>query len=324
MYKTDIMSDNLAYSWFRLFSIEGLGPAKIHRIRARARMNGLTITDIFQLAQTDFEKVFAPSGAEIYFALHNQCIESTDQQYNWLRENDAEVIHLDHTLYPERLLTMFLDSAPVLLFALGKLELLECDGVAIVGSREAEPAALDMSREIAAISAESGWNVVSGYARGIDTAAHIGALKAGGDTTMILSTGLHNFYLRSALKELSNRDNSLILSQFHPLAQWEKHHAILRNQLTVGLSKAVVVVQAAEKSGTLNTANIALKAEVPLLVVSPDLFQTPPAGNIEIIERGAIEMKSISEIEKHLKRIQEETVSLRRRESDNTRTLPLF
>lgn len=317
------MPDNLTFSWFKLFSIEGYGSARIHRLHARARMNNVSIADIFQLTQTDIDRVFAPRGEEIYAALHNCDEESVNRHYGWLLANDVELIHPEHTLYPERLLTMFLDSAPVMLFALGKLDLLRADGVAIVGSRDAEPLTLDLSGKIAALSVKKEWNVVSGYARGVDTAAHIAALKAGGSTTMVLSCGLEHFYLRPSLKELSGENNSLVLSQFYPWAQWEKHHAILRNQLIVGLSKAVIVIQATEKSGTLNTANAALKAGVPLFALSPSSFQIPSAGSVEIIKRGAVEINSIAEIDERLNQLKVKTSVVNLNDSDIQNVLPL-
>ena len=300
------MNEDPAYTWFKLFSLNGLGNIRLLKLYARARNAGFTIDVLFQLPKKDIGRIFTPKGEEIYTTLHQLDEEKVRDEFSRFQENGIEIIHPDHELYPSHMLQLYLDKAPALLFALGNVELLRSDSVAIVGSRDADSRILDISKKTAAVAVKQGWNVISGYARGTDTAAHQGALASGGTTTMVLSFGLEKFSLRSQLKNLIRNDNCLVVSQFHPQAKWENHHAIMRNQLIIGLSRAVIVIHAEEKSGTLNTGYTALKAAIPLLALSPDNFSIKPLGNIELIENGAIEVRDLDRIDLQLIRIRNE------------------
>ena len=276
--------------------MRGFGPARIHRIHARARNHGLSVSDIFALPQEEFETVFSPKGLEIYRALHQEDEDAVYRQYIELIDSEICVIHPDHESYPVRLLILFLDSAPAVIFARGKVDLMKARSIAIVGSREAGGRALELSAETAAAAADSGWNVVSGYARGIDTAAHLGALKAGGTTTMVIPLGIDRFVPRTSLKDLPWMSEGLIISQFHPQDGWKNSYGAMRNKLIVGLSQAVVVVQAAAESGTMHTGELALKAGVPLFALSEKALGDVSEGNVRLLAQGAKKVDKVEEI----------------------------
>ena len=103
--------------------------------------------------------------------------------------------------------------------------------------------------------AKSGFTIVSGYAKGIDTQAHLGAIKGGGKTIMVLPMGILNFKVYSepylVIDTLFSR--SIILSKFFPTALWTTAQAMLRNRITSGLSDAVLVVEPGTKGGTVST-----------------------------------------------------------------------
>jgi len=296
------MNGSTDYFWLKLFSIEGFGAVRINRMYLRAKENGITIEEMFDLEEELFNKIFAPNGEDYYNRIHRND-DDTAQQYQRLYDNNITIIHPEHNLYPRRFRTLFLENAPILLFAWGNLSLLESTGTAIVGSRDASDQALNLSEQTAAAAAQAGFTVVSGYARGVDSSAHFGALKAGGVTTMVLSYGIEHFSVKSLIAGFDLPRESLALSQFHPRDTWKNNYGMIRNRVVVGLSQAVIVITAEEKSGTINTAQIALKAGIPLFVMSPELFSVKPAGNIELIKNGGIEITDTGHIIQELNKI---------------------
>lgn len=297
------MRGDISFTWFRLFSTRGYGPVRVGNLINRAVLNGLKISDIFDLDRAEFVKIFAPQGEEIYDTIHGQDLNDIASEYYRLISEGVEIIHRDHPLYPVRMKTLFLEQAPSMLFAQGNLSLLDCPGVSIVGSREVDEKGLELALQSAQAAAKTGFNVVSGYARGVDSAAHLGALKSGGTTTMVLAYGLDHFRPRSIIAEYPWENDSLRVSQFHPRDPWKNSHGMIRNKVIAAFSKAVIVITAGEKSGTLNTGNAALKSGIPLLVMSPGLFRQPPAGNVDLIEKGAVEIASLESLTNKLNQL---------------------
>jgi DNA processing protein len=291
------LRDEPSFNWFRLFITKGLSLANIHRICARARSVGLTIAKMTQLPEEEFIRIFQPKGAEKFRLIHQIDESESAEEYLSLLEKGISLYSPEHELYPKRLLTLYLDGAPVMLFAKGDIGLLcSASMTAVVGSRDADIRALEEARKIAGALASAGSPVVSGYARGVDYAAHLGALEAGGKTVMVLSHGLNRFTPKSELSSLPLEQQALIISQFHPDAVWQQPYGIIRNRLIVGLSGAVVVIQSAIISGTMNTGRAALKAGIPLFILSPEFFDIPPEGNIELINQGAIEFQDCEDL----------------------------
>src|SRR5207237_1481541 len=148
-------------------------------------------------------------------------------------------------------------SAPAL-FVRGELHTDDALAVAIVGSRRATPYGIAAAERLAAELAARGVTIVSGLARGIDTAAHRGALAAGGRTIAVLGSGIQRLYPpenRPLAEEIIGR--GAVVSQFAPDAEPLNYHFPARNRTLAGLALGVVVVEAAERSGALITAGLA-------------------------------------------------------------------
>ena len=159
--------------------------------------------------------------------------------------------------------------------------------IGVVGSREATREGRQWASEIAYEAALSGVHVVSGGARGIDAAAHRGALEAGGITTAILGVAVDRVYPHENIELFKNivRSGGAIVSEHAPgtkTARWE--HA-LRNRIVVGLSDALVVVEASGKSGTLGTVKYADRLGIPVLV-PPDASRIGGEGVCQLIQSG--------------------------------------
>jgi DNA processing protein len=154
--------------------------------------------------------------------------------------------------FPEELRQI--DAAPVELWARGRIELLERrPRVAIVGTRSPTPYGEAQAVRFARALAAEGVCVVSGLARGIDQAAHAGALDAGGSSIAVLGSGVDRPWPEGELAERMAREG-LLLSEFPPGQAPRRHHFPLRNRLISALSRFVLVVEAAHASGSLITA----------------------------------------------------------------------
>lgn len=151
------------------------------------------------------------------------------------------------------------DPPPVLWLA-GHSKALGDRAVAIVGSRGASPYGLEMARQLAADLASRGVVIVSGLARGIDSAAHRAAVEAGGTTVGVLGSGVDRIYpAEHAPLAASMRAAGALVAELPAGTPPLPHHFPLRNRIISGLSAAVVVVEASEKSGSLITAGCALE-----------------------------------------------------------------
>lgn len=198
----------------------------------------------------------------------------------------ALALPLGSPAYPRRVARLP-DPAPLLLVR-GDPRALVHPAVAIVGSRRASGAGRDAARALAGELAGLGFCVVSGLARGIDAAAHLGALDAGGPSVAVLGCGIDSVYPpeHAALAERV-ADSGALVSELPPGAPPARYHFPLRNRLISGLALALVVVEAREGSGSLITARHALAQGVEVLAV-PGPVRTPAhAGSNLLLRDGA-------------------------------------
>ena len=209
-------------------------------------------------------------------------------EYEQLKTRGVEFIYPRHPDFPPHLL----EIAPRL-FIKGQRKLLTSAGIAIVGSRNVSDTGIRVARKFAADLANAGLNVVSGYAKGVDSEAHLGALAAEGTTTIVLPYGIKELRQKRAFKVFDWQRNVLAISQFDPDAKWSARNAMTRNKLVCALSKAVVVIESGPErdsqgkmSGTFNTAKTARRMGLPLFVLDPRCFDNPPKGNADLIELG--------------------------------------
>jgi len=208
----------------------------------------------------------------------------------------ARHLLIGDALYPPLLAAT--DTAPPALFVRGNLALLDRPTVAIVGARNASAAACRFARELAVGLAQAGCLVVSGLARGIDTAAHTGAMAApGGATVGVIASGIDIAFPpeNAALQETIARDHLLIAEQLpgaEPLARHFPH----RNRIIAGLSLATVVVEAAPRSGSLITARLAAEMGREVLAVPGSPLDARAQGCNQLIRDGATLIQSAADV----------------------------
>ena len=188
--------------------------------------------------------------------------------------------------YPSRLAEV--PDAPATLHVRGALVDADALAVAVVGSRRATPYGLEVAETLAADLAARGVTIVSGLARGIDAAAHRGALRVGGRTLAVLGSGVDVIYPpenRRLAAEITER--GALLSQFAPGTPPLPQNFPTRNQVIAALSLAVVVVEAAEKSGSLITARLAAELGREVLAVPGRITAPESRGANRLIQDGA-------------------------------------
>ena len=184
------------------------------------------------------------------------------------------------------------------------------DSITIVGARDVSDKGTRITRKLSGDLAGAGINIVSGYAKGVDAEAHLGALAAGGTTTVVLSNGIKQLRQKSAFKKFNWDRDVLTVSQFDPDTKWSAWNSIERNQLVCALSKAVVVIESGPErgtqgkmSGTFITAKTALDLNLPLFVVNPNCLDNPPAGNTALIALGGYSFDPVDGVAKIVEHI---------------------
>ena len=230
-----------------------------------------------------------------------ELIPSATRQRAWRAEikslvhrwPDLRILLRDTPDYPAQLLTP--GPAPAMLFVRGALD--DARSLAVVGSRAASEQATTTAHEVGAALASAGATVVSGLARGVDTAAHTGALAAGGRSVAVVGTGIdvvfppENAGLAGQLSQ-----QGAVVSQFPPGLEPSKTSFPTRNAVIVGLSDASVIIDAEESSGTRIEMEFALAFSRPVLLWGPLLCKSDWARTLSAKHDGVHLVGSASEI----------------------------
>lgn len=196
------------------------------------------------------------------------------------RANGVRIITADNPDYPSRLRAV--DDHPPTLFQRGDSPL-EGRLVAIVGTRNPSPAALERASTLGAKLAARNYTVVSGLAIGIDAAAHRSALDEGGFTLAVVGSGVLDIYPPQN-QSLASRviGHGVVLSEFHPYATPSASNLVARNRVITGLCDAVVVVETEVDGGAMHAARFASLQERPIYT-----FESNASGNRELLSKGA-------------------------------------
>ena len=205
----------------------------------------------------------------------------------------ARYLVLGQGLYP-RLLAE-LEDAPPLLMAKGDLGLLERQAVAIVGARNASAAACRFARGLAHDLGGEGLVVVSGLARGIDSAAHDGALDTG--TIAVIAGGIDVFYPPdNEERQRAIDERGLVLAEMPPGTEPRARHFPYRNRIIAGISAGTVVVEAAPRSGSLITARLAAEAGREVMAVPGSPLDPRAQGCNQLIRDGATLIQTAADV----------------------------
>lgn len=198
--------------------------------------------------------------------------------------------------YPKQLRKIY--NPPKKIFVLGNVKILNYIGVAIIGSRRCSKYGVSTAQRFAYSLAKENINIISGLARGIDTNAHIGCIKARGKTIAVLGSGLDNIYPPEN-KELAQsilKMGGAIITEFPVGTKPLPENFPQRNRIISGLSNAVIVVEATEKSGTAITVDFALEQGKDVYAVPGNVDQVTSTGTNELIKQGAKPLTNIRDI----------------------------
>ncbi|MDD2889209.1 MAG: DNA-processing protein DprA [bacterium] len=286
--------------WLALHSIPDIGPVTFNKLLDKFG----TPEKVFSATRYELMQIPRLSEAIINLILCAKlpCYRTTVPSNNSkiileLKNRQFELITKYDKRYPELLKNSTVP--PPIIYVYGKM----ANGnpfadrhslIAIIGARNASRVGLNKALEFGKYFAHKGFSIVSGYAKGIDTYAHLGAIIGGGKTIMVLPVGVLNFVVHKELEYMREKlfSQSIIFSEFYPSAGWLTGQAMLRNRRISELSKAVVVIEPGVKGGTIATTKWAKKLNKPIFIYEK-LFATRKK---EFLELGAMPIEKPEEI----------------------------
>lgn len=213
-------------------------------------------------------------------------------------------LEINDASYPTRLKRLLGKQAPDRIFVQGNVRLIDEHAISFCGARNASEKGIQAAAICARTACRNSFVVTSGNARGVDRATHRVALENGGSTILVLPEGFDHFRVPAELRDVWDWNRVLVVSQFDPKTVWKAYHAMARNKVIMGLSCAMIVVEAGEKGGTRAAGEEALKLSIPLFAVDYGFDDTVAPGNRALIARGAKPLKKSKETgEPNLRRL---------------------
>ena len=229
-------------------------------------------------------------------ALCDSSLEEAEKTFRLSQNLGYKIICICDEEYPN--LLRHIDNPPALLYVKGDISFLNSvKSIGIVGTRKASEYGLTMAHDLSHDLALNNVAVISGGALGIDSAAHQGALDAGGKTVAVLGCGINYPYLLGNLKLRNEISNSgAVISEYPPNFPSKPFTFPIRNRIISGISSGIVVIEAGKKSGSLITANLANNQNRDVFVVPVNKESKNSEGSFSLIEDGAMVVASVQDI----------------------------
>jgi DNA processing protein len=224
--------------------------------------------------------------------------DAVDQQQR-LIACGATMLTIQDAHYPERLWDIF--DPPLLLFAMGRLELLSAPSIAVVGTRRASTYGIAAAERLSGDLARAGLCIVSGMARGIDSVAHKAALAEGGDTVAVFGCGVDVLYPadnRKLYQEIATK--GLLISEFPMGSPAYPQHFPIRNRIVSGISLGVLIVEGAQHSGSSITAKLGMDQGREVFAVPGNITSKMSWGPNLLIKQGAKLVQEWSDVTNEL------------------------
>lgn len=277
-------------AWLRLSLLQGLGPQSLRKLLVALG----TPADILAASQRELAAVVPEKTAT---AIRNGGADATAiaAVESWLADAANHVITLADAEYPRALLEI--PDPPPLLYVKGRLDLLNRPGFAIVGSRNATAQGTGNAEAFAETLSNAGLTIVSGLASGVDAAAHRGGLGGTGSTVAVVGTGLDIVY-PARNRELAHRiaGEGALISEFALGIPALAANFPRRNRLICGLSRGVLVVEAAVSSGSLITARLAADQGREVFAIPGSIHSPLAKGCHALIKQGAKLVESAQDV----------------------------
>ncbi|MDD5044405.1 MAG: DNA-processing protein DprA [Candidatus Omnitrophica bacterium] len=253
-----------------------------------------TLQKIIQARPSELTRI-AGIGPELAGRISALKKEDSVEELSRAKELGLQIITVRDEDYPQNLKEIY--DPPILLYVKGKLSAKDDLSIAIVGSRRASFYGLNNAQKFAQDLADTGFTVVSGLARGVDTAAHKGALSAGGRTIAVIGSGFGQMYPPEN-KDLAEKiaQNGAVVSEFPVSMAPKAQNFPRRNRVISGLSKGVLVVEAARNSGALITADFALEQGREVFSLPGKIDAQNSYGTNFLIAEGAKPVSTVRDI----------------------------
>jgi DNA processing protein len=278
------LSDSEKIDWLQLCRSGGVGPRTFFKLLERF---GTT-----RRAYEELPRLMREAGGDRWRRCRR---DEAEAELEALHALGAKLIVRVEPEYPARLAEIA--DPPPLLAVLGEVALLAAPAVAIIGARNASAHGRMLAKSLAKELAEAGLVVVSGLARGIDTAAHEGALAAGGATVAVIASGIDVPYPpdnEALMAEIAA--SGAVVSERPPGAVPQARHFPRRNRIIAGLCLGVVVVEAAPQSGSLITARLAAEQGREVMAVPGSPLDPRHRGTNQLLRDGATLVESAADI----------------------------
>lgn len=267
--------------WLALRMVPGLGP--IGGLRLLEKLGSPQA--IFRASATELEASGLSPAQARNVASGCSFDDAVDQQQRLLNAG-AELISYQDERYPQRLREIF--DPPLMLFAKGRIELLKAHCIAVVGTRRPSPYGIAATERLSADLAKAGLAVISGMARGIDTAAHKAVLAEEGDTIAVFGCGVDVLYPADNRKLYDTMARKgLLLSEFPLGAPAYPQNFPIRNRIVSGISWGVLIVEGAQHSGSGITARLAMDQGREVFAVPGNITSKMSWGPNLLIKQGA-------------------------------------
>jgi DNA processing protein len=290
--------------FIRLASVEGLGCRGVHRLLDRYK-------DPATVLRTPVQNLVESGIPEVVAKLLLSEVRKTQAEIELAncQQNQIHIVTLFDPAYPRLLREIF--DPPVLLYVKGDPDALNTSAISIVGSRRATPYGVNTAEKLARDLASRGLTICSGLARGIDTAAHRGALEANGKTVAVLGSGVNVIYPRENQKLAQQiQAHGCLVSEFPLNTSPTPQNFPIRNRIISGLALGTCLVEAAEFSGSLITGRLALEQGREVFAVPGNITSKNSFGPNLWIKQGAKLVQDWQDIVEELPRVVKEQIVL--------------
>lgn len=278
--------------WLRLERTAGVGPETARRLLSAFGLPG----NIFSASLATLQEVVTERVARALLApLSAEATALIERTLEWATHSGNHVLTVADSTYPQTLLNTA--DPPIVLYAKGRIELLGQVSVAVVGSRNATAQGVNNAEKFSEALSQAGLTVISGMALGIDTAAHEGGLRGAGSTVAVIGTGADIVY-PARNRSLAHRiaESGCIISEYPLGTPAIPSNFPRRNRLISGLSRGVLVVEAAAQSGSLITARMAGEQGRDVFAIPGSIHSPLAKGCHLLIKQGAKLVESAQDI----------------------------
>ncbi|MBV9266812.1 MAG: DNA-protecting protein DprA [Acidobacteriaceae bacterium] len=281
---TAVLTQEETLNWLALRMVPGLGTLSTIRLIEKLKSPQI----IFRSSATELEAAGLSPAQARNVASGCAFEDAVDQQQRML-DAGAELVTIQDPRYPQRLREIF--DPPLVLFLKGRAELLSGHGIAVVGTRRPTPYGVAATERLSADLSRAGLTIISGMARGIDTAAHRAALAEAGDTIAVFGCGVDMLY-PAENRNLSNEiaRKGLLVSEFPMGTPAYPQNFPVRNRIVSGLSVGVLIVEAAQYSGSGITAKVAMDQGREVFAVPGNITSKMSWGPNLLIKQGCAKL----------------------------------